>query len=267
MNIKLPPRLSPSLIAVALLLSADWTAQARPPIRVAFFSTYTNAVGSKLDSLSTKAGHCGACHYDFNGGGTRNPYGAAVEVVYNSNGKNAAAAIASVRGADSETDGYTTDTEVTNTITYANTPTFPGLKTANTSLIVNLTAAQLSELAAYLTPVIGGDTTAPVVTLLAPNGGQTLTANVATNVTWSASDASGIAAINLFLSLDNGTTWQPIAKGLNGVTSYSWVPSDRPSTQARIRPSVATGKFPASTPVLPLFPSSGGTSLVHRLRT
>jgi hypothetical protein len=235
MKSQIPHSLSPALSSLTLLVLAAWPAQARPPIRAAFFSTYTNAVGSKLDSLSTKPGHCGVCHYDFNGGGTRNFYGSAVETVYNSNGKDAAAAIVSVRAVDSDADGFSNDTEVTNTTTFANTPTFPGLKMSNTNLIVNLTSAQLAELAAYLTPVIGGDTTPPTITLLSPNGGQTFTANRATNVAWSATDASGIAAINLFVSLDNGATWQQIAKGLNGVTNYSWVPADRPTTQARIR--------------------------------
>lgn len=217
-------------LAIAILLLSFPSAQARAPIRAAFFGVYTNAVGSKLDSLSTKPGHCGVCHYDFNGGGTRNPYGALVEARYNSNGKNATDAVQYVRGQDAESDGFTTDTEVTNTTTYANTPTFPGLKTSNTNLIVNLTAAQLAELAGYLTPVIGGDTTPPAVTLFSPNGGQIITANRATNVTWTATDASGIASINLFLTLDNGASWQQIARGLGNTGSYSWVPSDRPAT-------------------------------------
>lgn len=209
--------------------------QARAPIRSAFFGVYTNAVGSKLDNLTGKPGHCGVCHYDFNGGNTRNPYGAGVEARYNANSKNATEAVTYVRGQDPESDGYTTDTEVTNVTAYANTPTFPGLKTSNTNLVVNLNGAQLAELAGFLTPTIGGDTTPPSVALLTPNGGQTLTANLATNVAWSASDASGIAFINLFLTTNNGGSWQQIARGLNGVTNFSWVPADRPTTQARIR--------------------------------
>lgn len=235
MKNQLRPILSITLVALTMMVFVALSAHARPPIRAAFFGVYTNAVGSKLDSLSTKPGHCGVCHYDFNGGGTRNFYGSAVETVYNANGKNATAAIISVRAADSDTDGFSNDTEVTNTVTYANTPTFPGLKTSNTNLIVNLTSDQLAELAVYLTPVIGGDTTPPAVALIAPNGGQTFTANRATNVTWSATDASGIASINLFVSLDNGATWRQIARGLNGVTNYSWTPADRPTTQARLR--------------------------------
>jgi hypothetical protein len=261
-----------ALILATVLTLGVWSTQARAPIRQAFFSTYTNAVGSKLDSLSTKPGHCGVCHYDFNGGGTRNPFGSAVEAAYNSNGKNAGAAIVSIRAVDSDTDGFSNDTEITNTTTYANTPTFPGLKTSNTNLIVNLTSSQRAELTAFLTPTIGGDTTPPSVTLLTPNGGQSFTANIANNVTWSASDASGIAAINLFVSLNNGATWQQIAKGLNGVNSYSWVPADRPTTQGRIR-VVAADPFgnsgsdnsdSAFTIVSPIFTNTHGVATTLR---
>src|SRR5512133_3596279 len=95
-----------------LLVGSCGSAQARPTIRQAFFATYPGAVGSKLDNLSTKSGHCGVCHFDFNGGGLRNAYGVAVGNAYN--GKDAAAAIVAVRTLDPDADGFPTDTEVTN---------------------------------------------------------------------------------------------------------------------------------------------------------
>ena len=66
----------------------------------------------------------------------------------------------------------------------------------------------------YLTPATATDTTPPVVQVIIPNGGETFTGNRATNVTWTATDASGIASVNLYVSLDNGATYQPIALGL-----------------------------------------------------
>lgn len=225
-------RFLPLAAALAFFTLVAGEIQARPPIRAAFFGVYTNAVGSKLDSVPSHATHCGVCHYDFSGGGTRNPYGSAVETVYNSNGKDATAAILSVRATDAESDGFSTDTEVTNKVTYANTPTFPGLKTSNTNLVLNVA---LGDIAGYLTPAIGGDTTPPVVQVLSPNGGQTFTANRATNVTWSASDASGIAAVNIYVSLNNGSTYQQVARNLGNSGTYSWVPADRPTAQARIK--------------------------------
>ena len=46
-------------------------------------SAYYEALGKNLPS---KAGHCGLCHYDFNGGGPRNPYGISLEAVAQANG-------------------------------------------------------------------------------------------------------------------------------------------------------------------------------------
>jgi len=223
-------------LSLTLIFAGTLPAVGRQAIRTAFFGVYTNAAGSRLDNGAlvgaTRADHCGVCHFDFNGGGTRNPYGAAVEARYDSNNKNATEAVTFVRLQDSDVDGYTNDTEIIHTGTYANTPTFPGLKVTNTNLVSNVS---LNGISGYLAPVIGGDTTPPSVALLTPNGGQTLTANLATNIAWSASDASGIAFINLFLTTNNGGSWQQIARGLNGVTNFSWVPADRPTTQARIR--------------------------------
>ena len=36
------------------------------------------AIGSPLDNLPSNLGHCGVCHYDFNGSGPKNPYGNAI---------------------------------------------------------------------------------------------------------------------------------------------------------------------------------------------
>lgn len=132
-------------------------------------------MGTVLDTVPSQPGHCGVCHYKFTGGGARNPYGEAV--------KNAGAnsnAIWQIRFLDSDGDGFSNQEEITNTITYANTPTFPGLTVANTNLV---SAVALADIAGHLTPVIGADTTPPLVQLLWPNGGQTLVANRLTNVT------------------------------------------------------------------------------------
>jgi len=227
-------RLSGALAIIAFIVLGTLTAEARPTIRKAFFNTvYPSANGTVLDTVPSHAAHCGVCHYDFGGGGARNPYGIAVGGVYSTNGGDAVAAIIAVRGQDSDGDSYSSDTEITNTVTYANTPTFPGLNATNVSLVSNVA---LGDISGYLKPVIGGDTTPPSVTLLAPNGGQIITANRATNVTWTASDASGVAAIHLYLSLDNGSTYQQIARNLGNTGTYSWVPADRPANNlARIK--------------------------------
>jgi|GEM_PF-5467533 len=65
---------------LALLLSVT-PAAGRGPIRNAFFEAYPSALGTQLDTLPSAASHCGVCHYQFGGGGPRNPFGAAVEAV------------------------------------------------------------------------------------------------------------------------------------------------------------------------------------------
>ena len=160
--------ISPTALVLGCLLSSVQFAEARPPIRKAFFAIYTDAVGTVLDTVPSNPGHCGVCHYDFNGGGPRNLYGSAIQAIYDTNGGDATAAILAVRAADSDLDGFSNDTEITNTATYANTPTFPGLSSTNVSLITGVTP---SDVTPYLTPILAGDTTPPSITVITPNGG------------------------------------------------------------------------------------------------
>ncbi|MHC4232085.1 MAG: hypothetical protein ACYSTW_05740, partial [Planctomycetota bacterium] len=64
---------------VVLTFCIVFTAQARKPYRTNFFNAYPNAVGSVLDDVPSNPGHCGVCHYDFDGSGLKNPFGLAVE--------------------------------------------------------------------------------------------------------------------------------------------------------------------------------------------
>jgi hypothetical protein len=228
-----------------LIAFASLSANARNPIRDAFFAYYPAAVGTILDNTPSHPGHCGVCHYDFNGGGPRNGYGQAIEnsgyALNSTSGRSNA--VWSVRFIDSDGDAYTNHIEITDTVHYANTPTFPGLKTSNTNLVLNVS---LAEIQSYLTPSTAGDNTPPIVQVFFPNGGQTLTANRATNVTWSAADSSGIASVNLYVSLDNGASYRPIAVGSANGGQLSWVPANRPTDQARIK-VVATDTYANTT--------------------
>jgi hypothetical protein len=225
-----------ALVALLSQVMGPSVLNGKNPIRTAFFQNYPGAVGSALDTVPSHLTHCGVCHYDFSGGGPRNPYGVAVEANLNHGNSNA---VWLARLLDSDGDGFINIVEVTNTIAYGNTPTFPGLKTANTNQVSNVT---LADIAAKLTPVVGGDVTPPVVQLLGPNGGQTLMANRFTNLTWSASDGSGVAAVDLYLSLDDGVTYRPIALGLPNSGSHSWIPANRPTDDALIK-VVATDTY------------------------
>ncbi len=68
------PTVFPFLILLMVCCWAE-TVPAKQPIRDAFFEVYPNAEGTVLDTVPSFPGHCGVCHYDFSGGGLKNPYG------------------------------------------------------------------------------------------------------------------------------------------------------------------------------------------------
>jgi hypothetical protein len=88
------------LIMVLLASSA----LAKNPYRRAFFDIYPQAENTTLDNLPSNAGHCGVCHFDFDGSAQRNPYGLGVEVRINS-GMSATEAILDMELEDSDNDG------------------------------------------------------------------------------------------------------------------------------------------------------------------
>jgi len=229
-------RPSPShfLIALVVLASATY-ALARPTIRTSFFNQYPNAVGTPIDTVPSHPGHCGVCHYDFNGGGTRNPYGVRLGQVignYSNNDAGRRQAMQFIQNEDSDSDGYNTLTEVTNTTTYSNTPTFPGLLPANVSNVSNVV---VSEIQPYLVPITGSDTTPPIVAVVSPDGGGSYPGNGPLIIQWTATDPSGIGGIDIYLSDDNGAFYRPLALGLTNSGSANVFVPNRPTTVARIR--------------------------------
>jgi hypothetical protein len=226
------------LVAPAILLVVSIAveqAQARNPYRKSFFNVYSSAVGSRLDTLPSNSGHCGVCHYAFDGGGARNLYGQAVEATDRSE-----SAILGLDSDDSDGDGFSNGTEITDTGTFINTPTFPGLTPANLSSVSNV---DISEIQDHLVPSTGGDIIPPSVTLIVPNGGETCIGNSDTTVQWIAGDAGGIAAIDLYLSLDNGATYKPVALGLSNTGTYTWFPANRPTAEALLRVVATDNSF------------------------
>ncbi len=188
-------------------------ADARPPIRAAFFVVYPTAVGSRLDNLPSISSHCGVCHYRFTGGGTRNPYGAAVEAAiaqFPNSDLGRQQAILSITNNESDGDAFANIVEITSTA-FGNTPTFPGLTSSNVNLVTNVT---LADILPYLTPTATVDTTPPTVTVVTPNGGESYSARSTRTVTWSATDASGVAYIDIYLSENGGTTYRPMRRNL-----------------------------------------------------
>jgi len=219
-------------LSLGLALALSTPCGAKPNIKDAFMAVYPNAVNSVLDNVPSKTNHCAVCHFDASGGKTRNPYGQAIFSVGGLNSESGRiAAINAVANYDWDSDGFTSLTEITGT-GYSNTPTFPGLSSTNVNQVTNLT---ISEITAYLTPTTTVDNTPPDVTVLSPNGGEVLVGNQPANVTWTASDASGIAAIHIYQSIDGGLIWTPVIFGLENTGTYSWTPANRPTTSARIK--------------------------------
>jgi hypothetical protein len=229
-------RLVPTGLLIATTLAlASGRAEARSNIRLAFFEVYPGGIGTALDTVPSHATHCGVCHYDFSGGGPRNPYGVRLGQVIGGFPNTSAGrrnAVLSIQNEDPDADGYTTLTELTELLQFGNTPTFPGLTPANVGSVTNV---ELADIEAYLVPVAGVDTTPPEVEVRYPNGGEVVVANGPVTVQWNATDTSGIASVDLFVSEDNGATHRPVALGIANTGSLTWFPGNRPTTQARFR--------------------------------
>lgn len=131
---------------LAALIAAE-TASAFPGIRANFFTAYPEAVGTRLDDLPSRAGHCGVCHFSFTGGGARNAYGLAVEATPG----RTPAEILGLGGLDSDGDGFTNDEEIIDTGDFGNTPTFPGLTVDD---IGGVSAIDTADLDGFLTPML-----------------------------------------------------------------------------------------------------------------
>jgi len=219
------------LLAVLAVMVGSRAASGRNNIRTTFLNNYPAVVGTQLDDLPSKTDHCGVCHFNFNGGGARNPYGARIEVGLNG-GLNNLQAIVAAEGYDSDVDGFTSLVEITHIGTFANTPTFPGLSSANVGSTSNTPLAQIQP---YLTPAGGPDTTPPDVTVITPNGGQSIAAESTYAVTYTASDAGGVSHVDVFLSEDAGVTFKPVATSQPPAGGYSWFVPNRPGSANRIR--------------------------------
>jgi beta-lactamase superfamily II metal-dependent hydrolase len=80
-----------------------------------------------------------------------------------------------------------------------------------------------------------GDLTPPVVTVNAPNGGETWTVGSVYNITWTATDNVGVTSIDIVYSTNNGTNWTTVATGEANDGTYAWTVPDTPSTVAKVK--------------------------------
>jgi hypothetical protein len=85
------------------------------------------------------------------------------------------------------------------------------------------------------------DTTPPSVTVTSPNGSEKWKVSSSYNITWTATDASGITSVNISYSQDNGVTYTSIANGLANSGSYSWTVPNTKSANCRVKVAARDG--------------------------
>ncbi|MBD3162206.1 MAG: hypothetical protein GF346_07815, partial [Candidatus Eisenbacteria bacterium] len=222
-------------VLVALAATGVEDATARNPIRTSFFNAYPSAEGSRLDDLPSISGHCGVCHYDFTGGGERNPYGLAVEAEipnYPNNDQGRQQAMHAIENGDSDGDGYSELVEITDTVNYTNTPTFSGLTPDN---VDQVSGVDPNDILAYLVPTSEGDVEPPQITILVPNGGESWEGGSPYTIQWNATDNVEVTAVDLFYRDEADEEWTMIARGLANTGSHEWFVLNTPTAAARVR--------------------------------
>jgi hypothetical protein len=85
------------------------------------------------------------------------------------------------------------------------------------------------------------DRIAPDVSLTSPTGGEVWTAGTSENITWVATDNTGVTEVDLAYSNDGGSSWIPIVTGLANSGSYSWTVPEDPTVTARVRATARDG--------------------------
>ncbi|UCD75003.1 MAG: hypothetical protein JSV91_14595, partial [Phycisphaerales bacterium] len=74
-------RHAPAAAGAVACLAVTAMVMAKSNIKDAFFAVYPDAFGTTIETVPSQPNHCGVCHYDFTGGGTRNLYGQRLEQV------------------------------------------------------------------------------------------------------------------------------------------------------------------------------------------
>jgi hypothetical protein len=79
------------------------------------------------------------------------------------------------------------------------------------------------------------DLTAPTVTVLSPNGGETWESGAEHPILWSATDNVGVTTVDISYSSDGGSTWIPLATGESNDGTYPWTVPSNYSTNCQVR--------------------------------
>ncbi|MBI5168125.1 MAG: T9SS type A sorting domain-containing protein [Candidatus Eisenbacteria bacterium] len=92
--------------------------------------------------------------------------------------------------------------------------------------------------------VVPGDVTAPAVTVTSPNGGEAWKAGSTHAITWTATDAVGVVAVDIAYSSDGGVNFtNTIATGLANTGTYNWAVPNAPGTSLRVRVTARDAAF------------------------
>jgi hypothetical protein len=75
----------------------------------------------------------------------------------------------------------------------------------------------------------------PAVSVLSPNGGETLEVGSVASLTWLATDAVGVTGVDVLLSRNNGGTFTALASGEANDGSFDWTVTGPATAQARLR--------------------------------
>ncbi len=83
--------------------------------------------------------------------------------------------------------------------------------------------------------VMAPDTTPPTVTVVAPNGGETLTVGTTYTIRWDASDDRSVVGTSIYYSYDGGATYTFIDSLTGNPGSYDWTVPNTPSSNCLVR--------------------------------
>jgi len=78
----------------------------------------------------------------------------------------------------------------------------------------------------------GGGGTTPRVTVVSPNGGESLPGGSVQNITWT---SSNVANVRIEYTLDNGANWTVIVSDLASTGSFAWTLPTTSTSAARVR--------------------------------
>lgn len=114
-------------------------------------------------------------------------------------------------------------------------PNDAGLLTTNALIRINASdpSANIGSTTSHRFTI--GESDAPVVNLIAPDGGETWEGGSYQTIRWTAVDTSGISQVSLEFTTDAGVNWSTITTGLSNTGSYVWTVNDIPTHSAKVK--------------------------------